>query len=172
VGLALAQSLESAGFAGIGLKWPNDLTHDGAKLGGILVELSGDALGPSLAIIGIGVNVRLSADARRAIEQPATDLASIRGPRALDRNLLLARMLTGLAAMLQTYASEGFAPLRAEWQRRHVLHDRPVEVRLPDGGMARGRVAGVDADGALLLDSGSRRLRLVSGEVSLIRARR
>jgi len=170
VGLAVAQALESAGLEGVELKWPNDLVHAGAKLGGILVELSGDALGPSLAVIGVGLNVRLPAPARRAIGQPVTDLGSLSGARPLDRDLLLGRVLAGLASALGGYASDGFAPLRAAWQRRHALHGKAVEVLLPDGGRVRGRVAGVDADGALLLDGGNRRLRFVSGEVSLRRA--
>ena len=172
VGLALAQALESSGFKRIELKWPNDLVHGRAKLGGILVELSGDALGPSLAVIGVGLNVRLSPGVRRAIEQPVTDLASVSGARSLDRNALLARLLEELVAMLEAYASAGFAPLRAAWQRRHSLQGRPVQILLPDGGRARGRVAGVDADGALVLDRAGRRLRFVSGEVSLTRAGR
>jgi BirA family biotin operon repressor/biotin-[acetyl-CoA-carboxylase] ligase len=172
VGLALAQALESAGLKGIELKWPNDLVHGRAKLGGILVELSGDALGPSLAVIGVGVNVRLSPGVRRAIEQPVTDLASVSGARSLDRNVLLARILEELAGVLEAYASAGFTPLRAAWQRRHALQGKPVQVLLPDGGMARGRVVGVDADGALVLDGAGRRLRFVSGEVSLTRALR
>ena len=172
VGLALAQALEAAGLNGIELKWPNDLIYGRAKLGGILVELSGDALGPSLAIIGVGINVRLSPGMRRAIEQPVSDLVSVSGVRSLDRNALLARILEELAGVLEAYANAGFAPLRAAWQRRHALQGRPVRIRLPDGGMARGRVAGVDADGALVLDSAGRRLRFVSGEVSLTRASR
>ena len=42
------------------LKWPNDLLHAGRKLGGILIELQGDAAGPSAAVIGIGINLRLA----------------------------------------------------------------------------------------------------------------
>jgi len=172
VGLSLAQGLESAGIKGIELKWPNDLVHGSAKLGGILVELSGDALGPSLAVIGIGINVHLSPGARRAIEQPVTDLASVSGAHSIDRNVLLGCILEDLAAMLETYETAGFAPLRAAWQRRHALQGKPVQILLPDGGVARGRVAGVDADGALVLVSAGRRLRFVSGEISLARALR
>jgi hypothetical protein len=72
-------------------------------------------LGPSLAVIGVGINVHLSPGARRAIEQPVTDLASVSGARSLDRNLLLARILEELAAMLETYETAGFAPFRAAW---------------------------------------------------------
>ncbi len=169
VGLVLAEALEAEGFADIALKWPNDLLHDGRKLGGILVELSGDALGPSIAVIGVGLNVRLPPLARREIAQPVADLASMAPGRTIDRNALLARIATGLVAMLEAYTVAGFAPLRAAWQRRHALQKKPVQVLLPDGGRVRGEVHGVDADGALVLDSGGRRLRFVSGEVSLRR---
>jgi BirA family transcriptional regulator, biotin operon repressor / biotin---[acetyl-CoA-carboxylase] ligase len=169
VGLALAVALEAEGFASIELKWPNDLIHDGRKLGGILVELSGDALGPSLAVIGVGLNVRLPPGARREIGQPVADLSGMTDGRTIDRNPLLARIAVELVGMLESYAGTGFAPLRAAWQRRHALHKKPVQVLLPDGGRVRGEVVGVDADGALVLDSGGRRLRFVSGEVSLRR---
>jgi BirA family biotin operon repressor/biotin-[acetyl-CoA-carboxylase] ligase len=169
VGVALTRALEAAGIAGVQLKWPNDLIHGEAKLGGILVELSGDALGPSLAIVGVGLNVRLPAAARREIGQPVTDLASLAGGQAIDRNALLARIAAELVTVLEDYAEAGFAPLRAAWQRRHAYQKKPVRMLLPDGGTVRGAIVGVDADGALILEAGGRRLRFVSGEVSLRR---
>ncbi|HSS70899.1 MAG TPA: biotin--[acetyl-CoA-carboxylase] ligase [Casimicrobiaceae bacterium] len=172
VGLAVARALEAQGFAGIELKWPNDLMHRRAKLGGILVELTGDALGPSLAIIGVGLNVVLPAKARCGIDQPATDLATVARRRPIDRSLLLARILSELAVVLEEFAAQGFAPLRLDWQRRHALQRKPVEVLLPDGGSARGEVVGVDAEGALVVDDRGQRLRFLSGEVSLVRAER
>jgi BirA family biotin operon repressor/biotin-[acetyl-CoA-carboxylase] ligase len=169
VGLAVARSLEAQGFAGIELKWPNDLVHRGAKLGGVLVELTGDALGPSLAIIGVGINALLPAAARRGLDQPVTDLASVARRRSIDRNPLLARVLAELAEVLEEFSTKGFAPLRGDWQRRHALQRKPVEVLLPDGGSARGEVVGVDAEGALVVDNSGQRLRFLSGEVSLVR---
>ena len=46
VGVAVVRALEAEGFAGVELKWPNDLVYRHLKVGGILVELNGDALGP------------------------------------------------------------------------------------------------------------------------------
>jgi BirA family biotin operon repressor/biotin-[acetyl-CoA-carboxylase] ligase len=169
VGLAVVRALDDLGFAGIELKWPNDLVHRRAKLGGILVELAGEGQGPSLAIIGVGLNVHLPAAARRGIDQPATDLAAVSGRRPIDRNALLARILDELAKILDEFAASGFAPLRAAWQRRHALQRRPVQMKLPDGSTARGKVVGVDSDGALVLDSDGHRMRVVSGEVLLVR---
>jgi len=167
VGLAVVRALEAEGFHGVALKWPNDLVHRHAKLGGILLELSGDALGPSVAIIGVGLNVRLPASLRREVAQPVTDLAAIAARRTIDRNALLARVAVELVRMLLVYATKGFVPFRTAWQRRHALQKKSVRIVLPDGVAVRGEVVGVDADGALILDSAGRRSRYVSGEVSL-----
>ena len=44
VGVAVIRALEAEGLPGVELKWPNDLIHRHLKVGGILVELNGDAL--------------------------------------------------------------------------------------------------------------------------------
>ena len=170
VGVAIVRALDASGCADVGLKWPNDLVHGQRKIGGILVELAGEALGPSLVVVGVGINVRVPEAVRADIAQPVTDLMAICGP--VDRNVLVARIGAAIAHALERYARDGFAAFRAEWQRRHALDREAVDVLLPDGHVVRGDVAGVDVDGALLVDSGGRRLRFVNGEVSLRGARR
>ena len=167
VGVALARALERAGFAGAELKWPNDLMYRDCKLAGVLIELSGDAQGPALAVIGIGINVHLPDAMHDSIGQPVCDLASMQPGRSIDRNALLALILEELHSVLTQYAVEGFTSFRAEWERRHSLHGKPARVLQPDGSAIDGVVAGVDAQGALLLDAGSNRLRCLSGDVSL-----
>ena len=147
------------------------MIHDEAKVGGILVELSGDALGPSLAIVGVGLNVRLPASIRRGIGQPVTDLATIGGRPALDRNTLLARIVAAHCRRCsKATRTPGLPPCAPRGSAATRYQKKPVQVVLPDGGTVRGVVVGVDATGALVLDSAGRRLRFVSGEVSLRRA--
>ena len=71
--------------------------------------------------------------------------------------------------MLAAYAKEGFAPFAAEWQHRHAYQGKPVKLVLPDGAAVKGKVAGVDASGALVLADGPRRARFLTGELSLRR---
>src|SRR6266481_2650722 len=59
VAVGAAKALERLGTQGVEVKWPNDLCCAGRKLGGILIESSGDILGPSAVIVGVGINVRL-----------------------------------------------------------------------------------------------------------------
>ncbi|HSC22402.1 MAG TPA: biotin--[acetyl-CoA-carboxylase] ligase [Casimicrobiaceae bacterium] len=172
VGVAVVRALEAEGLSGVELKWPNDLVHRHLKVGGILVELNGDALGPSTVVVGVGLNIRLPQNVKRDIAQPVSDLATVagRGAPPIDRNKLLARLVSELAASLSQYAAQGFMPFAAEWQRRHAYQGKPVKLLLPDGEQVKGTVAGVDSTGALVLADGPRRARFLAGEISLRRA--
>ena len=172
VGVAVIRALDAEGLPGVELKWPNDLIHRHLKVGGILVELNGDALGPSTVVVGVGLNVRLPATAKRDIDQPVSDLSAVagRGAAPIDRNRLLARLVAELASAFSAYADTGFAPFAAEWQRHHAYQGKPVKLLLPDGASVSGTVAGVDSAGALVLADGPRRARFLSGEISLRRA--
>lgn len=171
VGVALVRALEKLGVEGAALKWPNDVLWQGRKLAGILIEMQGDALGPGIAVIGVGLNVRLTAATRLRIDQPATDLATACGA-VPDRNRVLAVLLIELGGMLDEFARAGFAPLRAEWQRRHAYRNRPVALVLPDARRESGVARGVSEDGALLVETRAGMRRFHSGEVSLRRATR
>jgi len=166
VGVAVARALDSAGVAQVRLKWPNDLLHAGRKLGGILIEVHGDASGPTAAVIGIGLNLRLRTSLRDAIAQAVTDLASI-SPQLPQRNRLLAATLIELAQVLDLFAAQGFAPLREEWTARHAHQGKAVTLTSGDGKTISGRAAGVAGDGALLLETARGVERFISGELSL-----
>ena len=87
VGVGLSRALREMGISGITLKWPNDVLHQHRKLAGILIELQGEMLGPSAAVIGIGLNVQMPFEARDAIgEIPAELRASLSEPRILEVN--------------------------------------------------------------------------------------
>lgn len=165
-GVAVARALASLDIGEVQLKWPNDLLHAGRKLGGILIELHGDAAGPSAAVIGIGLNLRLHADLRDSIAQAVTDIASLSG-QAPARNRLLATTLIELERVLTDFAESGFAPLRQEWIARHAHQGRPVTLSSGDGKTVAGRAAGVAEDGALLLETARGLERFVNGELSL-----
>ena len=166
VGVALARGLNALAGRRFGLKWPNDIVAGDGKVGGILIELTGDMLGPSTAVIGIGLNVRLSDSVRAAIDQPATDIESVVEDR-VDRNALLAGLLVELDRALTSFAADGFAPFRSEWEKYHAHQGRTVTMLLPDGRSERGKVRGVAEDGALVLDVRGGPKRFRSGEVSL-----
>lgn len=163
-GVACADALEALGVSDVALKWPNDLLRAGAKLGGILVEAQGDARGPLAAVIGIGINVRLSDEARAAIGQPVADLTGV--PYG-SRNAVLGRVLATLTEALARFEREGFAAFRVAWQRRHALQGKRVRLLVRGEHAIVGVAAGVADDGALLLETDAGVQRVYAGEVSL-----
>ncbi len=166
VGVAVARALTTLGVDGAGLKWPNDVLWCGRKLAGILIEMQGDMLGPSAAVIGIGLNCRLPGALRDRIDQPAADLASA-CDGAPDRNRVLALLLIELARVLDEFGRSGFAPLRDEWQRCHVYQGKAVSITLPDGSAVSGTAEGVADDGTFLITTSSGQRRFHSGDVSV-----
>lgn len=165
-GVAVVRALKALGVTGAGVKWPNDVLWQGKKLAGILIEMQGDALGPSAVVIGIGLNVRLSAALHARIDQPAADVETAL-ERNVDRNVLLAGLLKALRDVLLVFAESGFRPFQREWQSVHLLQGAPVTLTLPDGASTSGLAQGVTPEGALLLATGAGVKRFYSGEVSL-----
>lgn len=166
VAVAVARALERSGLEGAGVKWPNDLVAGWKKLGGILVETSGDLLGPTAAVIGVGLNYRLGEALLARIDQPATDVASLASPPP-SRNALLAAMVAELAATLSRFEREGFGPFREAWKSRHAYAGRRVTVLAPDAPPRLAQVIDLAEDGALVVEDGGRRERLTAAEISL-----
>jgi BirA family biotin operon repressor/biotin-[acetyl-CoA-carboxylase] ligase len=166
VGLALARSLSRHGARDVQLKWPNDVLWRARKLAGVLIEMHGDALGPSTVVIGIGINVRLSNAVRQRIDQAVIDLETACGG-AVDRSALVGAILAELASTLDMFAAGGFAPLRKEWERYNVHQGRRVNVTRPDGRSEAGIVRGVANDGALVLMTDAGVSHLHSAEITV-----
>lgn len=154
--LAVADTVDALlpGASRAGLKWPNDVLVSGGKIAGILLEQVEDAL-----VIGIGLNV-LHAPERASYQ--VTALAACGGLATVDgaRTILLDRM----AKQLQAWEQDGFASIRAGWLMRAHPVGSSLRVTL-EGRSVVGQFAGLDEDGALLLDMPEGRRRIVAGEV-------
>jgi BirA family biotin operon repressor/biotin-[acetyl-CoA-carboxylase] ligase len=151
VGVAAAEGLRTAGYAGVGLKWPNDLVCDERKLGGILIEFGGEYAGPVRAVVGIGINAALPDAAAAAIDQPWTDLQRIgssKPDRPVARNAVAAAVLDAMLPALELFAVDGLAPFLSRWNTLDALRGREIDV-LIHGRRERGVAIGIADDGAL-----------------------
>jgi len=166
-GVAALRALRRLGFHDLALKWPNDIIHGARKLGGILIDLRGEAAGPAYVVVGVGINVQLPSalkDALGAEGLEPVDLASI--GTAPSRSLAAATLVNELALALEEFGARGMSAFADEWQGADALAGRAVRV-LQGERTLEGLARGVDADGALLLDAGDGRRRILSGEVSI-----
>lgn len=165
-GLAVLRALERLGVPELGLKWPNDVLARGRKIAGLLADVQGEAAGPCLVVLGVGINVHIEPAEAARIDQPWIDVGSLT-ERPVDRNRLAGLVLSELVCACEAYARGGFAVFRDDWQRHHIYHAQPVRLVAADAERL-GVVEGVDDSGGLWLrePDGTRRL-FHSGEISL-----
>jgi len=143
------------------IKWPNDVLVDDAKIAGILLERTGDAV-----IVGIGINVK---DHPQGLDRPVTSLAA-QGAGEAEAGDMLER-LTGLFAhWLAIWRAQGLDPVRTHWLLNAHPTGTPMRVNLPDESVLEGRFETLDRDGMLILrlaDGGTRAIH--AGDILLIR---
>ena len=168
-GVAAVRALEGLGVENLGLKWPNDLTWGGRKLGGLLVEMRSSGSGAVYVVVGLGLNLHLGAQAEQIVSDwggEPVDLASILPVGAPGRNALAAALLNAMADVLEEFSRQGFSALRTEWERLDCLLGQTVNVHGEDWTL-RGNVLGVNARGALRLFVDGKVIDCVAGEVSV-----
>lgn len=165
VAIALRDALAALGIADVGAKWPNDLLHEWRKLSGILLEVArSDARSVDL-VCGAGVNWR---PLKEEVDQPYIDVQSLLQGGEQDRNHLAGYWLAAMLEAKQRYERDSFQAFAAQWQACDLLHDAPVTV-LRGEQRIEGTARGVDASGALKLESNQGLQLMHAGEVSLRR---
>ena len=166
VGVALARALEHCGLPPIQLKWPNDILFHREKLGGVLLEMTGDAAGACQVVVGVGLNVSMPGAAAGAIDQAWTDIQTISGGAHPGRNALLAALLNELLPLMAGFESAGFSSWREPWLALDAFAGEPVVLTTGPKQVA-GIARGVDERGALLLETVSGTQTIYGGEISL-----
>lgn len=165
-GVCVARALVATGMPAPQLKWPNDVLYDGRKVGGILIEMTGDAAGPARAVLGVGVNVSMPDATADGIDQPWTDLAAVAGSGLPRRSAVVAELLNAVLPMLASFEDIGFAAWRDEWTSMDAHAGKPVTVTMGAQRLA-GTDVGVNARGSLLLKTTTGTVPIHGGEVSL-----
>jgi BirA family transcriptional regulator, biotin operon repressor / biotin---[acetyl-CoA-carboxylase] ligase len=166
VAVILAESLQRVCSTGkLQLKWPNDIWLDEKKCAGLLIQVRGEANGPCDVTLGFGINVQMSAQAGRGIDQAWTTLAE-HSSTPLNRNALTASILTDFLHGFEQYQAHGLSAFIARWRALDGLLDQPVSLTAGTTSI-HGVARGVDQEGALLVEHDHAINRYHSGEVSV-----
>ena len=170
VGVSLIRSLKKINLKQALLKWPNDILikddETYKKLAGILIEVQGDMDGQSAAIIGVGINLKLSKKQLAKIDQPATDVDQ-HIDDDVDPNYFLGIIIKDLTEMLAKFESSSFESFKDEWQSYDAFQDQFISISLGNGGMIYGKEHGVNNAGALEVITEDGLKSFSSGEVSI-----
>jgi BirA family biotin operon repressor/biotin-[acetyl-CoA-carboxylase] ligase len=180
IGIGLCEAVRSTGAPAV-LKWPNDLLvaersgpdagplgsiKRGRKLAGVLVEAQSQGNRLEAVIVGIGVNI--DGALPDTVAESGITLAEAAGT-TIDREVFLETLLAHVERWVDQYVSVGIEPIIPAWQDRMAVG---LTARATiDGESFTGCVAGLDADGALLLrDEAGNVHRVRSGDVEVLRA--
>ena len=150
IGVAVIRALQASGFNEVGLKWPNDIYYQGKKLGGILIEVSGEADGPCSVVIGLGLNLFLPEVEAQTITQAWTDLSKVSGEKCLRRNELAGTVLNQILSIVNNFETLGIQAYLEEWRRYDCLKDQSATLFFGQQ-QIQGTVEGIDDNGLLLI---------------------
>lgn len=167
LGVGVVKALSVLGIDGISLKWPNDIVALDGKLGGMLAEVRSDASGGVTVIAGIGLNVdlreQLDFGAEHDWAHKAVDLKSI-CTTPPPREELAGMIVEQLYATFVEFENRGFDSFVDEWRNYDWLMGRTITVDMPDRQIT-GVAAGIDSDGALLVNTKEGQRRVISGSI-------
>jgi BirA family biotin operon repressor/biotin-[acetyl-CoA-carboxylase] ligase len=152
VGLAVGEALAALGIE-TRLKWPNDVVIRGRKAGGILCEAR--TVSREVAWVGVGIGLNVRGPVPSEVAQHAVALDAVRpGITRLEVLEALMPRLHRLAEGATLTEAE-----RSSYQRYDWLAGQEVVEPV------RGRVAGVDVEGALMVETSEGPQRVLAGSV-------
>lgn len=132
------------------VKWPNDVLLNGAKVAGLLNEMSSETDRVNYVVLGIGVNLNMQREQfPDDLRYPATSLALEAG-NDLSRLDFTRALLEEIDSLYMTYLEQGSEPIMSAWTELCDMVGRDVVVDSGDKQL-QGVVAGLGEDGALLV---------------------
>lgn len=167
-GVAVAQCAQEQGAAAAELKWPNDVVVPLAggelrKLAGVLAEASAGADGLQHVVLGIGINVTAVPEADNLAMRATSLQACARRDVAVED--VAASLMAALGHWTTRLREEGPGPIVEAWRRYAPSTEGRTVSLVHEGRRMTGIARGIDEAGALQVDLGDTRTRVVAGAV-------
>ncbi len=165
-GVAAAEALFEYCGRDVTLKWPNDVRIHGKKVCGILTEMRLRGGDVDFIIVGIGININMiKNDFDEDFRHVSTSLREELG-REMPRSDVAVRLLSCFDKWYRIFLDGGFHPVREKWLEYSGILG--LEIHVQSGTqMQKGKVLGIDEEGALLLDDDGQTKKVISGDVLL-----
>ena len=163
-GVAVAEALEALTGAAVQLKWPNDVwlgsDPERRKVAGILLTSAISGQQVNHVLCGVGINLTTPLD-----QLPPGGMSVLAATgKPVSAREMLELLLPAFRDRYGEYLNGGGGPSLDAWHTRAAMLGEAVTVQ--DTGQIRtGRFAGIDADGALLLEQDGVVQRVVAGDL-------
>lgn len=166
-GIAITNTIEKFFNYKPKLKWPNDVTIDGKKVAGIIVDASLESNKISNLILGIGIN--FSIDVKK-LEKSLKESPNFYGVFSLsEKNISKIKFLQTLFSELEKeyekLSNEKTSRIIKEWIKKSSTLGKKITFMTSNGNVS-GIATKLDENGALIVKSGKKFHKIIAGDIS------
>ena len=167
--LALALAIEQCTKIKPKLKWPNDLTINGKKIAGTLVDISLESNKTENLVLGVGINFDVNISQIKKTLEKSPKFYGAESIKKYDNNaqpiMLIQTFLQELEKICEKLTDAQYDEITKEWTKRSSTIGN--EIKISDGSEdIRGKAIRIDQDGALVITNKSKTRRIMVGDVS------
>jgi len=166
--LALSLAIEKTLKKKPQLKWPNDVTIDGKKVAGMLVDLSIESNEIDNLILGVGINFKVDSKKLTKSLQNTERFYGITSLTKTNEKInpikLVHSFLFELEKVLDLLEHEKPQSIIIDWKKRSSNIGKITTVITSDGKI-KGKALKIDNDGALVLTQKGKKYRVLVGDV-------
>ena len=148
--LGVFDVLVESGLNDSWINWPNDVFVGKRKIAGVLCENHMIANRIAASVVGIGVNLNMTAAEAEQIDQPATSVFMETGT-AVDRDAFLIAVCKRFGELCLAADTQALDGLLERWRQASRLPGRDVRIT-EDGEVKTGRVTGLEPDGRITVE--------------------
>jgi len=166
--LALSIAIEKTFSIKPELKWPNDLTVNGKKLAGMLVDVSLESNRIENLVLGVGINFDVNV---KQIEKALKGTPNFYGVASLNNQKkkvkpiqLIQSFLVELEKIYKSLTAKQTKKVISEWTLRSSTIGKNVELNT-ENGKIKGKAVKIDEDGALVVSENNKIHRIIAGDI-------
>lgn len=166
--LALSNAIEKTLNIKSELKWPNDITINGKKVAGMLVDASIESNKIENMILGVGINYNVEV---KQIEKVLKDTPNFYGVTSLSEHnktikpvLLVQSFLLELEEIFNLLNKGDIKKIIRDWTKKSSTINQNIELITEDDKI-KGKAIKIDDDGALVISSDKKNKRITSGDI-------
>lgn len=161
--LALVETLNSMdNNLNAKIKWPNDILISGKKISGILTELSADVEKINYIVVGVGINLNTE---KGILPENGTSL-KIEMKEEVSIKLFLKSFLEHYDSIYQEYINGKIDLIIERWKNNSDTLGKKVKI-IGINETFEGLAKDIDENGALILQTKEKEIKVYSGDVSL-----
>ena len=168
--VAIAKAIEKTFKITPELKWPNDLTVNGKKLAGIIVDANFESNKIENLILGVGINFQIDVkDVEKTLKNTENfyGVASLGGQQKKVKPLRLIQVfLIELEKIYELLNTKQKNKIISDWTKRSSTIGKKIEINTTNG-KVKGKAIRIDSDGALVvsLEKNKGTERIVAGDI-------